>query len=73
MIKRLLGIEHIEGILEDLAQDDVKLGDKIRKMQKDISDLLVYLNVERKESWKEDKKNPLNPPKLIGSKWMKKK
>ena len=73
MIKRLLGIEHIEGILEDLSQDDVKLSDRIRRLEKDLHDLIIYLKVERKEEWQANKKDPLAMPKLTSSKWMKKK
>lgn len=57
--------------LEELSQDDQKLADRIRRLEKDLGDLLVYLNVERKETWIEDAKFNPPQPKLISSKWIK--
>lgn len=76
-IKRLLGIDvlqfRLDGTLEELAQDDVKLADKVRKMRKDLDDLILFLNVERKESYIEDKSRMPYQPKLEKSVWVKKK
>lgn len=74
--KRLLGIDlleyKLEVTLEELAQDDVEVAKKVKKLQRDVADLLIYLDVERRESWLEDKDNTLNMPKLTSSKWVKK-
>lgn len=69
-----MGIERLEILLEkdleELSQDDSKVMERMRKLEKDIKDLLMYLDVKREESWVEDS-NPLNPPKLTSSKWIK--
>lgn len=75
-IKRILGIQRLEILLEkdleELSQDDVKVSDRVRRLEKDVRDLLVYLKVERKEEWVASK-NALDLPKLVQSKWVKKK
>ncbi len=58
--------------LEELSIDQVKVVDRMRRVEKDMADILIYLDVERKEEWKEDEKSPLNMPRLITSKWIKK-
>ncbi len=76
-LERLLGIELIQKNMEELSQDDVKVMNRVRDLEKDVRDLLVYLNVERKEEWKEewkeDKRFTPSQPVLITSKWTKKK
>jgi hypothetical protein len=75
LVKRLFGIDlleyKLEVTMEELAQDDVKVARRVRQLERDIADLLIYLDVKREESWQEDTQNPLNMPKLTSSKWVK--
>ena len=76
LIKRLLGIDlleyKLEVTMEELAQDDVKVSRRVKQVERDIADLLIFLDVKREETWEIDPKNPLNMPKLTSSKWVKK-
>ena len=75
-IKRLLGIDlleyKVEVTMEELAQDDEKVSRRVRELERDVADLLIFLDVKREETWQEDTQNPLNMPKLTSSKWVKK-
>lgn len=77
IIKKLLGIDLLEHLLEqdlkELSSTDLIILGKIKRLEKDIQDLCVYLKIERKEEWIEDKKFSPPQPKLVKSEWVKKK
>lgn len=62
-LERILGIELIHKNMEELSQDDVKIMDRVKKVEKDMADLLRFLKVERKETWGKDKR--FTPPQTI--------
>ena len=74
-LKRLLGIERLEILLEqdlkELSSTDLVTLGRIRRIEKEIAELTLYLGIIREEKFDYDKKNPLNPPKLISSKFIK--
>ena len=72
-LRNLLGLELLDKNFEELAQDDTKIMDRVRKIEKDMGDLLVYLKVERKETWIDDHRYSPSQPKLVSSKWVKRK
>lgn len=71
-LRNFLGLELLDKNFEELAQDDTEIMDRVRKVEKDMGDILIYLDVKREESWIDDHRFSPSQPRLVSSKWVKK-